>query len=334
MLGASVRSPAPSASISSANRTPSPLGVGQVAGGRATHREGPVERERDRAHPQLVAVLALDDLGQGADRRGAAALEGGQDSAFGRRPSRASARRRGHRARRPGRRRHGTRRPALPGRARAASARGRAPPWPRRGGRFGPGRRGPGRRASSSPSRTLPIRVSMLPRTPTTSKPRPRAWSWAARRGEPVPTRLPTGSSPRVSPSRATTTSRGSSRVGTAASAMPSAGWVGRSFSEWTATSTEPSSRAVAQRADEDAGGARAGERCPAGLAAVTVGDHLDQLGLPAEEVTNQGGHVAGLGGGEQAGAGADLDRRRHDSTSSTSSAGTSAPGRLAASSR
>ena len=47
--------------------------------------------------------------------------------------------------------------------------------------------------ASYSPARTLPIRVSTLPRTPTTSKPRPRACSWAARRGEPVPTRLPAG---------------------------------------------------------------------------------------------------------------------------------------------
>ena len=43
--------------------------------------------------------------------------------------------------------------------------------------------------ASYSPERTLPIRVSTLPRTPTTSKPRPRACSCATRRGEPVPTR-------------------------------------------------------------------------------------------------------------------------------------------------
>ncbi len=42
--------------------------------------------------------------------------------------------------------------------------------------------------------------------------------------GEPVPTLLPTGSSPSVRPSRATTTSRGSSRGGTAARVMPSAG--------------------------------------------------------------------------------------------------------------
>ena len=64
--------------------------------------------------------------------------------------------------------------------------------------------------------------------SPTTSRPRPSACSCAARRGEPVPTRAPAGSSPRVSPSRATTTSRGSSRSGTAASAIPSAGrWAG-----------------------------------------------------------------------------------------------------------
>ena len=64
-------------------------------------------------------------------------------------------------------------------------------------------------------------RVSTLPRTATTSRPRPSARSWAARRGEPVPTREPAGSSPRVSPSRATSASRGSSRGGTAASTMP-----------------------------------------------------------------------------------------------------------------
>jgi hypothetical protein len=47
-----------------------------------------------------------------------------------------------------------------------------------------------------------------------------------------------------VSPSRATTASRGSSRVGIAASAMPAWGYVGRSLSECTATSTSPRSNA------------------------------------------------------------------------------------------
>ena len=46
----------------------------------------------------------------------------------------------------------------------------------------------------------------------------------------PVPTVDPGGSSPRVSPSRATSASRGSSRGGTAATARPAAGAVGRSL--------------------------------------------------------------------------------------------------------
>ena len=64
----------------------------------------------------------------------------------------------------------------------------------------------------------------------TISCPRPRASSCAVRRGEPVPMRAPAGSSPRVSPSRATRTSRASSRGGTAAMTSPSAGAVGRSL--------------------------------------------------------------------------------------------------------
>jgi hypothetical protein len=62
--------------------------------------------------------------------------------------------------------------------------------------------------------------------------------------GDPARRTSPTGSSPRVRPSRATITSRGSSRDGTAASAIPVAGVVGRSLSECTAMSTSPESRA------------------------------------------------------------------------------------------
>ena len=111
-------------------------------------------------------------------------------------------------------------------------------------GRGGPVRRGRARRRRTRRSR--PCRSGCRRcRGCRRSRGRGRApASWAARRGEPVPTRLPTGSSPRVRPSRATTTSRGSSRVGTAARVMPSAGAVGRSLSEWTATSTSPRSSA------------------------------------------------------------------------------------------
>ena len=73
-------------------------------------------------------------------------------------------------------------------------------------------------------------RVSTLPRIGTTSRPRPRASSWATRRGDPVPTRAPAGSSPSTRPSRATSASRGSSRGGTAARTSRGSGAVGRSL--------------------------------------------------------------------------------------------------------
>ncbi len=98
--------------------------------------------------------------------------------------------------------------------------------------------------ASSSPDSTMPSRLSMLPRIGTTFSPSPSARSWVIRRGEPVPTVDPGGNSPRVSPSRATSASRGSSRFDTAASAMPGSGAVGRSLKECTAMSTLPSSNA------------------------------------------------------------------------------------------
>src|SRR6478736_8004133 len=98
--------------------------------------------------------------------------------------------------------------------------------------------------ASSAPVETNPIRVSTFPRIGRISMPSPRAASWAVRRGEPVPTTEPAGSSPSVRRSRATSTSRLSSRTGTAATTSPGSGVVGRSLSECTATSMRPSRRA------------------------------------------------------------------------------------------
>lgn len=92
------------------------------------------------------------------------------------------------------------------------------------------------------------MRVSTLPRIGTVSMSRPKerahALSWAARRGDPVPIRDPAGSSAKVSPSRAISASRGSSRRGIAASRSPSGSAVGRSFSECTARSISPLSSA------------------------------------------------------------------------------------------
>ena len=101
------------------------------------------------------------------------------------------------------------------------------------------------RTASQEPLRTNEIRVSTFPRISVTRRPSPRAANWAARRGEPVPTTDPAGSSPRVRPSRATRASRASSRTGIAATRRPGSGATGRSLSEWTATSISPASRAL-----------------------------------------------------------------------------------------
>ena len=70
------------------------------------------------------------------------------------------------------------------------------------------------------------------------------ARSWAARRGEPVPTVAPAGRSASFRPSRAQRTSRTSTRLGVAARVSPRAGPVGRSLSECTATSHTSRSRA------------------------------------------------------------------------------------------
>ncbi len=98
--------------------------------------------------------------------------------------------------------------------------------------------------ASRSPGATRRRRVSTLPRMSRIARSGRAARSWAARRGEPVPTRAPAGRVASVRPSRAHSASRGSSRTGTAPRTSPSAGALGRSLSEWTATSHRPSSSA------------------------------------------------------------------------------------------
>ena len=115
--------------------------------------------------------------------------------------------------------------------------------------------------ASSRPSATVRSRVSTLPRRSVTTSPRPRASSCARRRGDPVPTVAPAGSSPRVRPSRATSASRASSRVGTAATVVAGFAVVGRSLSECTARSTRPSARAARRADDEHARAAELGQR-------------------------------------------------------------------------
>ena len=154
--------------------------------------------------------------------------------------------------------------------------------------------------ASSSPSATEPQPgVDVAADRSTTSRPRPSARSCAARRGEPVPTRAPAGSSPRVRPSRATSTSRGSSRGGTAASDEPAAGAVGRSLSECTARSTSPASRASRSAVTNTPDAA---ERTPAAPTRcrrrVTMLDELDADGVAGvgRGLSSAVGHQLGLG--------------------------------------
>ena len=84
-----------------------------------------------------------------------------------------------------------------------------------------------------------------------------RSCSCSARRGAPVPIRMPSRRSASRSP---TTTSRMSSRAGTAATSRSSSSLVGRSFSECTATSTAAGPDRLPDRAGEDAGAADLGQ--------------------------------------------------------------------------
>ena len=150
--------------------------------------------------------------------------------------------------------------------------------------------------------------MSTLPRTGTTSRPRPSARSWAARRGDPVPTLDPVGSPPRVKPSRATRQSRGSSRRGMAASSSPRAGDVGRSLSEWTARSTSPASSASRRAVTKTPTPPKdvEGRGVP-----VALGHDLDELDLSTVQLSDLVGDARGLGPGQGAAAGADGEECR-----------------------
>ena len=250
--------------------------------------------EGDRPDPQLVPVVALDHIGQGSDRSRAATLEGGEDRALGVDRRRGTAGPRGRPGRPPGRRRRsGTRSPAHPARGRGASAAGRAPRWPRRAVRAGPARPEPVRRRRTH--RSGPCR-SWCPRCPGCRRHPNRGRARGAgttRRGEPVPTREPAGSSPSVSPSRATTTSRGSSRGGYGGERDPVARAGGQVLERVDGEVDPAVEQGVAQRAHEDAGAADLGERADGRVA---LGRDLDQLDLPAQPVAHQVGDQGGLG--------------------------------------
>ncbi len=92
--------------------------------------------------------------------------------------------------------------------------------------------------------------------------------------------------------------SRGSSRGGTAASAMPSAGSVGRSFERVHGEVDLAGEHLLAQPADEDAGAADLGQ---VGLGDVALGGHADELDLMAGTGGERVGDDARLRHGHQA---------------------------------
>ena len=91
--------------------------------------------------------------------------------------------------------------------------------------------------ASYSPRSSFRRRVSTLPRTGTASRSRRKARSCDCRRRLPVPTRDPDGSAESGLAPHDIKTSRGSARLGTAATPSPGGCSVGRSFRLWTARS-------------------------------------------------------------------------------------------------
>ena len=131
-----------------------------------------------------------------------------------------------------------------PARPPAASPRDRAPWRSRRGGRGAAGRPRPRTSASYSPSRSFRSRVSTFPRIGVTVRSGRSARSWTRRRRLDVPTRAARGRDPTRVGVAATSTSRGSSRRGKAASTSPLGRSAGRSFRLCTARSTRPSRRA------------------------------------------------------------------------------------------
>jgi len=98
--------------------------------------------------------------------------------------------------------------------------------------------------ASTCPSSSLRSRVCTLPRSGKTSRSGRSSSTCAWRRREAVPTTLPAGRPARLSPRRAKSASRGSSRGRIAARLRPSGSQVGTSFMEWTATSMRPANSA------------------------------------------------------------------------------------------
>ena len=277
---------APSASSSAASRRPTPSAsvVGPVADSRTASlpSSAVTDPRRKTSRSRCRPPIALGDLGQRADRGRAAGLERGEQRPLGRDGGAGvGVVERGQQRRAPRRRRSGTRSPARPARARAAPGSGRGSRSPRRRGRAGAARRRRATTASSSPSATRAragcrrCRAAARPRCPS-----PSARSCAARRGEPVPTREPGGSSPSVSPSRATSASRGSSRGGTAAMVMP-VGRRGRQVLVGVDGDVDlVGEQRGAQRRHEHAGAAELVDR---GGRPVALGDDRDDLDRHAE---------------------------------------------------
>ena len=313
-LGADSRSAAPSASISLASRAPEPGGVVGVAGGGHAHRERAVGRQRDRPEPELLAVVALDDLGQRADRGRAAALERGEHGPLGRRPrpgwrgssSAASAARRASvvgaaldgEGALAGRGQHLQRVEHLgdllqPADARQAGA----------GQHHGVELAGADLADPGVDVATNADHVQTEAEGVQLGDPARRAGADRAADGQ-----LAEGEAVAGDDDVARVLAQWARRRAT----MPSAGTVGRSLSEWTATSTSPAQQRVAQRADEDAGaaGRDVGSGVPAAwVRSPSVVTSTSSVSRPRRSRSSVG-DLLGLGGGQQRGAGADPDDR------------------------
>ena len=243
---------------------------------RAARRASRLERDGVRRAEAVRAVGAVDgraeqqqagvDDGLAPIGRRAAGLEAGEHLALGgddeARLAVVDGARDPARDRRRGRPR-GPRRPARPGRARSARSRARSSSVA----------------ASSRPRRPRPAarqqdgvevvadaaepRVDVAADVDDLEVGTSRAAAGRARRGEPVPTRAPSGSASRVSPSRAHRASRASARSGVAPMTRPGCAAVGRSFSECTSSVALVGEERLAQGAGEHAGAAERRERPP-----------------------------------------------------------------------
>ena len=165
--------------------------------------------------------------------------------------------------------------------------------------------------ASTSPIWIFRSRVSTLPRKGTMTRSGRRASNWAARLGEEVPTRAPSGSASRLG--APTSRSHTSARSSIAAMASSGGRIVSTSFIEWTARSIRPSIRAESSSLVHSAlppiseiGLSRSWSPL------VAIGSISISSGTPAMGVAKRGRHHPRLDERERRSAGSEAKDRLH----------------------